>query len=61
MEDYDFYKALAARMFKKPVSEVTLEERKHAKMSLLREMYSGVQNNSLVTSTIIPELLSNNT
>ncbi len=60
MEEYDFYKSLAARMFKKPVSEVTFDERRHAKMSLLREMYSGVKNKSLVTSTIIPELLSTN-
>lgn len=57
MEKYDFYKALAARMFRKDISEVTVEERKHVKLSLLREMYSGIQNNSVVTSTIIPELL----
>lgn len=59
MEEYDFYKALAARLLKKPVEDVTFEERRHAKISLLREMYSGIQNNSIVTSTIIPELLSN--
>ena len=58
MEEYDFYKALAARMFQKPITEVTFEERQHTKKSLLREMYSGVQNNSIVTNVIIPELLS---
>jgi rubrerythrin len=57
MEEYDFYKALAARMLRKDISEITVEERKHVKLSLLREMYSGIQNNSVVTSTIIPELL----
>ena len=61
MEKYDFYTALAARLFKKPVSEVSFEERNHTKKCLLREMYSGVMNSSLETSTIIPELLANNT
>ena len=57
MEKYDFYKSLAARMFKKDVNDITVEERKHAKLSLLREMYTGIKHKSVVTSTILPELL----
>ena len=60
MEEYDFYKDLASRIFEKSVSEITFEERRLVKQSLLCAMYSGVINNSIVTNRIIPELLSNN-
>lgn len=59
MDGYDLYKALAARLLKKSIEDVTFEERQHVKVSLLRKAYSGIKNNGAVLSTTVPELLSN--